>query len=142
MLAVTTAGWELATGARTSQGEDEWADAYLRPDQQRQFVTLYEALRGFDDRGAARRLPAELSKVAIVGSNDRIQYGRTWGDVLVDLAGPVARTRAELEALGWDVHVLNGLDHVSAMQPEVVLPILRAWVARMGTDAEVVPPDH
>ncbi|HEY3523755.1 MAG TPA: hypothetical protein VGK63_08625, partial [Candidatus Limnocylindrales bacterium] len=35
MLAVTRAGWELATGARTSQGEVEWAHAYLQPDQQR-----------------------------------------------------------------------------------------------------------
>ncbi|HET7027126.1 MAG TPA: hypothetical protein VFI28_05505 [Candidatus Limnocylindrales bacterium] len=133
MLAVTRAGWELATGARTSQGEDEWADAYLQPDQQRQFVTLYEALEGFDDRSATRTLPLELPKVVIVGSRDEIQYGPTWGDVLVDLAGPVSLNRAELEALGWQVHVLEGLDHVSAMQADVVLPILRQWAIGFST---------
>jgi pimeloyl-ACP methyl ester carboxylesterase len=129
MLAVTRAGWELATGARRSQGEDEWADASLQPDQQRQFVTLYEALEGFDDRTAVRRLPHDLPKVVIVGAKDQIQYGPTWGDVLVDLAEPVVRNRTELESLGWQVHVLDGLDHTSAMQVGAVLPILRPWLA-------------
>ncbi len=128
MLRVTRAGWELATGARKSQGEDEWADAYLEPDQQRQFVTMYEALRGFDDRAAVHGLPLELPKVVVVGASDRIQYGPTWGDVLVDLAAPVVRDRAELESLGWKVHVVDALDHTSAMQADVVLPILRAWL--------------
>jgi pimeloyl-ACP methyl ester carboxylesterase len=132
MLGVTRAGWELATGARTSQGEDEWADAYLQPDQQRQFVTFYEALAGFDDRAGVVGLPRRLPKLVLVGSEDQIEYGPTWGDVLVDLAAPVARNRAALETLGWEVHVLDGLDHTSAMQADVVLPILRAWVGRIG----------
>jgi pimeloyl-ACP methyl ester carboxylesterase len=132
MLAVTRAGWELATGARTSLGEDEWADAYLQPDQQRQFVTLYEALAGFDDRAGVVGLPRGLPKLVLVGSEDQIEYGPTWGDVLVDLAAPVARNRAALETLGWEVHVLEGLDQTSAMQADVVLPILRAWVGRIG----------
>jgi len=133
MLKVTRAGWELATGARKSQGEDEWADAYLEPDQQRQFLTLYENLQDFDDRAAVRRLPADLPKLVMVGANDQIQYGPTWGNVLVDLAGPVVRNRTELESLGWDVQVLGGLDHISAMQSDVVLPALRSWVERVRT---------
>ena len=50
MLTVTTAGWELATGKRQSQGEDAWASAALQPDQSKQFLTLYTSLQGFDDR--------------------------------------------------------------------------------------------
>jgi hypothetical protein len=52
MLQVTTAGYELATGARKAGDEDEWASASLSADQSPQFVTLYEGLRDFDDRAA------------------------------------------------------------------------------------------
>jgi pimeloyl-ACP methyl ester carboxylesterase len=135
LLEVTTAGWELSTGARASQGEDEWADAYLQPDQQRQFVTLYQALQGVDDREALRRIGPDarpdLERLAFVGSKDEIQYGPSWGDVFVSLAAPVIRDRAELEALGWEVHVLDGLDHTQAMQAPIVLPILRPWLSRV-----------
>jgi pimeloyl-ACP methyl ester carboxylesterase len=132
MLEVTTAGWELATGARQSVGEDEWASAFLEPDQQRQFMTLYEELRGFDDRAALARIPGAVAKVCFVGGNDEIQYGPSWGDVLVNLAQPVIRGRAELERLGWEVHILDGLDHISAMQAAAVLPILGPWLGRIA----------
>jgi hypothetical protein len=46
----------------------------------------------------------------------------------------VVNRRAELEALGWEVRVLEGLDHIQAMQAAQVLPILRPWLAgRPGT---------
>jgi pimeloyl-ACP methyl ester carboxylesterase len=135
MLKVTTAGWELATGARQSGGENAWADAHLEPDQQRQFVTLYEELRGFDDRAALGRIPATMPKVCFVGANDEIEYGASWGDVVVNLAMPVIRGRDELEGLGWEVHVLQGLDHTSAMQAPAVLPILRPWLGRIDAGA-------
>jgi hypothetical protein len=49
------------------------------------------------------------------------------------MAGPVIRRRAELEALGWQVRVLDGLDHIKAMQAVQVLPILRPWlVSQLG----------
>ena len=47
----------------------------------------------------------------------------------VDLAGPLVRERDTLQRLGWQVHVLEGLDHTSAMQPDAVLPILRPWLS-------------
>ncbi len=128
MLQVTTIGSELATGVRTSGGEDAWASAYLPPDQAKQFMTLYEGLREFDDRAAQARL--SIPRLCLVGSKDEIQYGPTWGDVFVSLAEPVVRNRAELEELGWEVHVLDGLDHTSAMQADHVVPILRSWVER------------
>jgi pimeloyl-ACP methyl ester carboxylesterase len=135
MLQVTTAGWELATGQRQSGGEDQWADAWLEPDQQRQFVTLYESLRQFDDRAALARIPDSVEKVCFVGAQDEIQYGPSWGDVLVNLAQPVIRGRDELERHGWEVHVLDGRDHTSAMQAPVVLPILRPWLRRIAARA-------
>ncbi|MNW67947.1 hypothetical protein D3C74_466270 [compost metagenome] len=46
----------------------------------------------------------------------------------VDIAGPLIRERSALEALGWDVAVLEGLDHTQAMQPAHVLPLLKPWL--------------
>ena len=135
MLRVTTLGHDLATGKRMSGGEDEWASAYLEPDQSKQFVTLYEALHGFDDRAAQERISPSVDRLAIVGEKDEIQYGPTWGDVFVSLAAPTIRGRTELEALGWEVHVLEGLDHTSAMQASNVLPIVRPWLERIAERA-------
>ena len=132
MLKVTTAGWELATGKRQSQGEDAWASASLQPDQARQFLTLYSALEGFDDRAAEARLARSVEKVVIVGDKDEIQYGPTWGDVFVSLAAPTIQAHEELERRGWEVRILEGLDHTTAMQSQSVLPILRPWLERIA----------
>jgi pimeloyl-ACP methyl ester carboxylesterase len=132
MLRVTRTGYELAIGARTSGGEDEWASARLEPEQQRQFVTLYLSLQGFDDRAALTRIPRDVERLCFVGAHDDIRYGPTWGDVLVSFSGPVARGRTQLEALGWEVHILDGLDHTGAMQAATVLPLLRTWIGRIA----------
>lgn len=129
MLRVTMAAHEIASGTQATQEqeEDEWSSPALSQDTTRQFVTLYQALQGFDDRAAQARI--SCPRLCFVGSADEIQYGKRWGDVLVSLAGPIVRGRAELEALGWDVRVLDGLDHIQAMQATQVVPILRSWLA-------------
>jgi pimeloyl-ACP methyl ester carboxylesterase len=144
MLQVTTATHELATassaspsGTTTASGEQpsggspdevDWSqvEVTLTEAQTRQFVTLYQALQGFDDRGAQARL--RCPRLCFVGSADEITYDERWGGVRVSLAAPVVDRRAELEALGWQVQVLEGLDHMQAMQAARVLPILRPWL--------------
>jgi pimeloyl-ACP methyl ester carboxylesterase len=141
MLKVTVATYELARADAASppdpapppseeaSGEPDWSQAEmtLTEDQTRQFVTLYEALRDFDDRAAQARLTCP--RLCFVGSADEIVYDERWGGVRVDIAGPVVDRRAELEALGWQVRVLEGLDHMRAMQAAQVLPILRPWLS-------------
>jgi pimeloyl-ACP methyl ester carboxylesterase len=114
-------------------GEPDWSqvEMSLTEPQTRQFVTLYRALQGFDDLAAQARIGCP--RLCFVGSADQITYDERWGGVHVDLAGPVVRRRAELEALGWQVAVLEGLDHMQAMQAANVLPILRPWLLeRLG----------
>jgi hypothetical protein len=48
--------------------------------------------------------------------------------VLISIAGPIIAERAELESLGWEVRVLDGLDHLQAMQAKQVVSILRSWL--------------
>src|SRR5579863_2717588 len=133
MLRVTIAANEMAGATQTSQtsDEDEWSSSAMSKDQTRQFVTLYQALQGFDDRAAQAQITCP--RLCFVGSADEIQYGKRWGDVHVSLAGPIVREREHLENLGWDVRVLDGLDHIQAMQATQVVPIVHSWLAsRLG----------
>lgn len=128
MLRVTTASYEMAAGVQTPQAsDDEWSSSALSKDQTQQFVTLYQALQGFDDHAAQAQIICP--RLCFVGSADAIQYGKNWGDVYVNIAGSIASGRTELEALGWDVRVLDGLDHIQAMQAAQVVPLLRFWWA-------------
>jgi len=139
MLRITTATHALATAepapsapsapsAADSPDEIDWStvEMTLSEGQTRQFVTLYEALRGFDDRAAQALI--SCPRMCFVGSADEIDYDERWGGVRLSIAEPVVEGRAELEALGWQVHILNGLDHTGAMQAARVLPILRPWL--------------
>jgi pimeloyl-ACP methyl ester carboxylesterase len=138
MLRVTMATHAMASSppsaAATSppspepSDEPDWSqvEMSLTEPQTRQFVTLYQALRGFDDLAAQARVGCP--RLCFVGSADEITYDERWGGVRVDLAGPVIQRRAELEALGWEVRVLEGLDHIQAMQAAHVLPVLRPWL--------------
>lgn len=129
MLRVTMASWEMARTPQTSQepDESEWSSGTLSQDQTRQFVTLYQALQDFDDRAVQEQITCP--RLCFVGSADEIQYDKRWGDVHVSLAGPLVNGRVQLEDLGWDVRVLDGLDHLRAMQAARVVPLLRSWLA-------------
>lgn len=130
MLRLTTASYELASGARTTAPADEgseWSGNTLSVDQTRQFVTLYQALQNFDDQAAQARITCP--RLCFVGSADAIQYGESWGNVYVNLAAPIVQGQAQLSALGWEVRVLEGLDHMQVMQAQQVTPILRSWLA-------------
>ena len=84
-------------------------------------------LQGFDDRAAQAQITCP--RLCFVGSADEIQYDQHWGNVTVSLAGPIVHGQAQLSELGWDVRVLDGLDHIQAMQAKQVVPILRSWLA-------------
>ena len=136
-LQVTTATHRMATeprdpaaGASATAAPDEldWSsvEVTMSEAQTRQFVTLYRALHGFDDRVAQARLACP--RLCFAGSADDIDYGERWGGVRVRVAVPLLERRTELERYGWEVRVLDGLDHTQAMQAANVLPILRPWL--------------
>jgi pimeloyl-ACP methyl ester carboxylesterase len=138
MLRITAATHRLATEPRdpaapaatpaSSPEETDWStvEVTLSEAQTRQFVTLYQALQGFDDRAAQARLACP--RLCFAGAADDIEYGERWGGVRVRMAAPLLERRGELEAYGWDVRVLDGLDHTQAMQADTVLPVLRPWL--------------
>ena len=141
MLAVTTATHELAVEAAKNprqvpaQDTVDWdtVEVTLTPAQTQQFVTLYRALQGFDDRAAVARLACP--RMCFAGTADRIEYSPRWGGVVVDIADPVRRHEAWLRANGWSVALLDGLDHIQAMQPPNVLPVLGGWLDTISRSA-------
>ena len=128
MLRITTAAYDMVGAAQTepSADADEWSSISLSKDQTKQFVTLYQALQGFDDQAAQARITCPC--LCFVGSADEIQYGENWGNVFVSLSAPIVQGQAQLTELGWDVHILDGLDHMQAMQARQVVPIIRSWL--------------
>ena len=117
-----------ASEPASSPEELDWStvEVTLSEAQTRQFVTLYQALQGFDERAVLPRLGCP--RLCFVGSADEIDYGQRWGGVHVSIADPLVQRRAELEAAGWQVRILDGLDHTQAMQAGNVLPVLRPWL--------------
>jgi pimeloyl-ACP methyl ester carboxylesterase len=149
MLRVTAAAHRMATEPRdpaaptgpAAPEEPDWSqvEMTLSEAQTRQFATLYQALEGFDDRAAQARLACP--RLCFAGSADEIDYPERWGGVRVHTAAPLLERRAELEAYGWQVRVLDGLDHTQAMQAAAVLPILRPFLtAALATSAPEPPP--
>ncbi|GAB1823098.1 alpha/beta fold hydrolase [Herbidospora sp. RD11066] len=133
MLAVTEAAWEFAKNpappaANVAPGDWDNATPSASPAQTGQFMALYQELQEFDDRSVALDIP----RLCFAGSEDAIVYSDKWGGVTVDIAGPLLREREEIEVRGWEVRVLDGLDHMGAMRSAVVLPILTGWVGRQG----------
>jgi len=126
MLKVTAAGYRRALNPPPPDPDDMWSGIGLSVDQAQQFLTLYEALDDFDDRAAQARLTCP--RLCFVGSADNIQYNAQWDNAYVTIAEPAIQGRAELESLGWDVRILDGLDHTQAMQAPQVLSVIRPWL--------------
>lgn len=136
MLKVTRATYERAispkvdTAPQAQQNDDEFdwgsTEMTLSGDQTRQFLTLYEALQNFDDRAVQDKVTCP--KLCFAGTEDTITYDERWGDTVVRIADPLIHKRAELEANGWDIQVLEGMDHMKAMQPTNVIPVIKPWL--------------
>ncbi|MEK3723072.1 alpha/beta fold hydrolase [Paenibacillus sp. FSL H8-0034] len=135
MLRVTMATHEMSISAQEpsnhpqqTSDEYDWSnvEVTMSEAQTKQFVTLYQELQNFNDRAAQAQLICP--RCCFAGAADKIDYGKRWGDVQVDIVGPLINKRSEMEALGWDVHIVDGLDHTQAMQAANVLPIVRPWL--------------
>jgi hypothetical protein len=96
------------------------------PDQTQQYVTLYESLKTFDEVNELPNL--QMPRLAFAGANDTIIYGPRWGNARIDIAGALASHREELTRQGWTVELIDGTDHMSAMQSGAVLPLIIPWL--------------
>jgi glutaredoxin-related protein len=135
MLEVTAAThrmaceWEsrdASPAAATAPGDWSSVEVTMSEPQTRQFLTLYQTLQDFDDRAALTRV--DCPRLCFAGTDDEIRYDERWGGVRVNMAAPLTEHRYDLEAAGWTVRLLDGLDHTQAMQASNVLTVLRPWL--------------
>ncbi|MBM2623140.1 alpha/beta fold hydrolase [Actinoplanes sp. LDG1-06] len=130
MLAVTKTAHRMALdpppppAGEATPGDWDSVAFTQTPDQTRQFVTLYESLRGFDDS----KVRLDIPRLAFAGANDNIRYGEAWDNAYVALAEPLKTHESELTTYGWEVQVIPDADHMVAMQAAQVLPILIKWL--------------
>lgn len=137
MWAVTKATYQMAVNPEATAPKDPdniWdaQDLTISVDQTKQFFTLYDALQDFDDRAVQPKLTCP--RLCFVGSADKQEYSERWGGVTVDMAAPLIKNAEELKKYGWDVKILDGLDHISAMQPNNALPVIREWLVRKSSE--------
>jgi pimeloyl-ACP methyl ester carboxylesterase len=134
MLWVTATAHRMAVENQDktpSQGGGEAGDwdaveVTQTPDQTQQYVTLYESLKTFDEINALPNL--RMPRLAFAGANDSITYGPKWDNARVEIAEALATHREELTRQGWAVELIDGTDHMSAMQSSVVLPLIIPWL--------------
>jgi len=100
------------------------------PENARQFVTFYEGLRTFDDRAAQSRL--RCPRLTFAGTADTVVAN---DEVIARIGQTVVDRREELERFGWEVKLLEGLNHMEGAAPAVVIPVLQEWLAAtLGPD--------
>jgi pimeloyl-ACP methyl ester carboxylesterase len=135
MLAVTRAAHQHALRSgpaavpEATPGDWDADPGPTDPAVPRQFVTLYEGLQGVDDAVA---LGMTVPRLVFAGAEDLIVYGPQWGDVRVAIGETLARTADVLQAAGWQVRVLPGLDHLGALHGDVVLEVVRPFLIEAG----------
>jgi len=129
MLAVTRSAHEQAVHNAANPpparefrpGDWDSSEVTASPAQTGQYVTLYESLQGFDET----RVDLDIPRFAFAGADDVIRYGAKWEHARVDIGPALAAHEEELKAGGWEVAVLPGKDHLTAMHDEVVREWLR-----------------
>lgn len=136
MLRVTGATHEMASSPPPAPlppvEPGDWSNVTvaLTEAQTRQYLTLYTELQSFDERASLGRV--RCPRLCFAGARDEIDYGPRWGDVKISMGGALAGHQEELREAGWTVRLLEGLDHMQAMQAAVVLPLLRPWLDEVG----------
>jgi pimeloyl-ACP methyl ester carboxylesterase len=122
LTALVCGGWPPIDGPYDLMlelaGNATAAGTMSRPEA-RQYQTLYTGpLQEFDDRAAQAQITCP--RMCLVGDEDDIYNS--------GVARRIITNRTTLETLGWDIVVLPGKDHMTALEPEVYVPAVATWL--------------
>jgi pimeloyl-ACP methyl ester carboxylesterase len=99
------------------------ASPMFSPENGRQFLTYYEGLQSFDDHAIQVRL--SIPRLNWIGSEDVVEWD---GKPLTNMSQTMIDNREALEQAGWDVKIVPGHDHQSALAASVAVPLVREWL--------------
>ena len=94
------------------------------PENGRQFLTYYEGLQSFDDRLIQDAL--DIPRLNWIGDQDLPTLN---GEPLTHMGQLIVRSRAELEAAGWDVKIIPGKNHLDGGAPDVQAAVIDEWLS-------------
>lgn len=99
------------------------AMAILRSaDQYRQWSAFYASIADWDERASVARIICPRM-IFFGGNGDLVEAGHD-----VPIASTIRKTRAALEAAGWQVHEFPGEGHPLIVKPELVAPEIRRFL--------------
>ena len=135
LTALVAAGWAPLGGLYAAMGRaamvniDNPPDYALRvlrnPAQYRQWSTFWNSLADWPEAAAVPRI--RCPRLALAGSA-AVADG---GGMIIPYGQVLAERRSELEALGWEVTLLEGRSHEDCVDPAVVLPQVRRFLDRV-----------
>lgn len=96
------------------------------PENGRQFLTYYEGLQSFDDRLIQDAL--DIPRLNWIGDQDLPTLN---GEPLTHMGQLIVRSRAELEAAGWDVKIIPGKNHLDGGAPDVQAAVIDEWLSEV-----------
>ena len=92
------------------------------PAQYAQWIHYGQSIERWPEREAVSRITCP--RLNVFGSDgDLVEAG-----IPVPIATRIRSHRAELEAMGWQVHEISGQGHALCMQPDVAVPPVRAFL--------------
>ncbi len=114
----------ILEGARLqADNPPESARVVLRdPSQYRQWVTYFESIEGWPEVEAVARITCP--RMVFTGADGDSDAG----GVPLPIATTIRARQVELEELGWRVEVIPGRDFSVGLDPEAVVPVVRAFL--------------
>jgi pimeloyl-ACP methyl ester carboxylesterase len=132
LTALVVGGWpalaapyaELLEAARCKLPNPEPSSLKVlrSPAQYAQWIHYGQSIERWPEREAVSRITCP--RLNVFGSEgDLVEAG-----IPVPIATRIRTHRAELEAMGWQVHEISGHGHALCMQPDVAVPPVRAFL--------------
>ena len=98
------------------------------PAQYAQWSTFYKSVQDWPEAEVAASIP--YPRLAFVGADGDTDAGSE--DILN--ATILKANQAKLESLGWSVEIIDGVGHDVALKPDILVPVVRAFLdSRPGT---------
>lgn len=132
LSALVVGGWpplgapyrELLQATKRKQAEPEPSSLKVlrSKDQYRQWAHYYASMLDWPEAQSVARI--DVPRMVLFGADgDLVEAG-----IPIPIASILRSRRAELQALGWRVHELAGQGHGVCLQPEQVVPPVRAFL--------------
>lgn len=94
------------------------------PAQYAQWATFYRSIENWPEEEFAGKLT--IPRLAFAGAEGDVLAGSR----MIRNASTLRARRAELEAMGWCVELIPGRGHAVGLQPEITVPVVRAFLDR------------